>query len=458
MNATRTSTLVAMLVLMLGAVGCDKHTTSPSKSLPLGATASRSLASEDACGDLPTAPESQRVDLYTPSFSNPTRVTNPLFPISELDRVLLLGRSDGAPLRVETTLLPRTQTIRLNGRNVEALVSQYVAWLDRRILEVAIDWYVQDDQGAVWYLGEDVFNYEAGRVADREGTWLAGRDGPAAMIMPANPQVGDVWRPENICGFVFEEVTATATGVTVQGPRGPVSGALVVKELHMDGTFEDKTFAPGYGEFSTGSGDNLEAVALAVPVDALGGTVPDELKVLSQGAARIFRAGRDERWQVASATADAMMRAWAAYRARGVPPMLDAQMTTALDALAGAIGAREVARTRQASVDVSLATLDFKLRYRPRAEIDLALLDLWARQLIVDAEAGDRGAVKGDLVTIKWIRQRISGPRPDNIDARLDDLQAAAPAAELTVVAGRAERLRDALVRHVGDGETSGRQ
>ena len=32
----------------------------------------------------------------------------------------------------------------------------------------------------------------------------------AAMIMPADPKVGDVYRPENIPGFVFEEVTVKA--------------------------------------------------------------------------------------------------------------------------------------------------------------------------------------------------------------------------------------------------------
>ena len=50
-------------------------------------------------------------------------------------------------------------------------------------------------------------------VADRDGIWLAGRDGPAAMIMPAMAKVGDVFRPENICGVVFEEVTVQSVGV-----------------------------------------------------------------------------------------------------------------------------------------------------------------------------------------------------------------------------------------------------
>lgn len=40
---------------------------------------------------LPTALESERVDLATPVFSNPTHVTNPPFPIKELHSTLCLG-------------------------------------------------------------------------------------------------------------------------------------------------------------------------------------------------------------------------------------------------------------------------------------------------------------------------------------------------------------------------------
>ena len=61
---------------------------------------------------------------------------------------------------------------------------------DSRIQEIALDWYAQADDGAVWYLGEDVADYKDGVIYTHEGTWLAGRDGPAAMIMPARLKVG----------------------------------------------------------------------------------------------------------------------------------------------------------------------------------------------------------------------------------------------------------------------------
>src|SRR5919198_4738534 len=174
------------------------------------------------------APASQRVDLVVPSFSSrSTAITNLLFPISELRSAILLGKLDGAPWRAETTLLPRTQTVPWHGMRVQTRLSQFVAYLRGRIFEVALDRYAQADDGSVWYFGEDAYTYERGRVSDREGTWLAGEDGPPAMIMPAHPHSGDVYRTENIPGLVFEEVTVEQVGRTVNGPFGPAPGPMI---------------------------------------------------------------------------------------------------------------------------------------------------------------------------------------------------------------------------------------
>jgi hypothetical protein len=404
-------------------------------------------ATDQSCLGLPTAPPAQRVDLDRPVFSNPTSITNPLYPISGLDRVILLGSVDGVPLRVETTLMPETRSIETHGQVVPTRESQYVAWLGRRIHEVALDWYAQDDRGAVWYFGEDVFNYEDGVIVDTEGTWLAGSDGEAAMIMPADPQVGNVWRPENICGLVFEEVTVKTTEVTVTGPGGSVAGAIVTEELHMDGTREDKVFAPGYGEFSTGASGDLEAVAVAVPTDALSGPVPVELVSMSEGADTVFAAARLGYWSTASAAAGSVSAAWAAYRAGSVPPMLRDQADVAIAALSAAVLAGDAAASRRAAVEVDQASLDLQLRYRSRAEIDLALLDLWARQLVVDAEAEDAAAVYGDAATLAWIRARLAEDVGPGIDLVLRGLAEAVASRDVGAARVAADRLRGGLAR-----------
>ncbi len=391
---------------------------------------------------LPLAPSSARIDRYVPTFSTPLAATNRLNPIAQLDRVILLGSAGGARFRVETTLLPQTKRIRWAGREIEALVSQYVAFAGGRIEEVALDWYAQADDGTVWYLGEDVFNYEKGVLKDTEGTWRAGRDGPGAMIMGAAPKVGQAWRSENICGLVFEEITVKSTGVTVPGPRGPVSGAIIVEELHQDATREEKIFAPGYGEFSTGDGTDLEAVAMAVPIDALGGALPVELARLSAGADQLFDAVGAGGWSTAAATLGSITEAWNRFRGSPQPPKIVAQMDTALAALAAAVAAKQPGPGRQAAIDVARVALDFRLRYEPRAAIDHGLLLLWVRQLLLDTEAGDRAGISGDIVTLKWMRDRIvtDAPALASIDAALAALRSAATARDLPKVkAARAD-------------------
>jgi hypothetical protein len=358
---------------------------------------------------LPLAPESQRVDLTMPPLSNPTEVTNPLFPISDLHSAVLSGTVDGKPFHTETTLLPETRVVEwTDGEQVETAVSQYMAFLDGRLQEAALDFYAQADDGSVWYFGEDVFDYRNGEVFTTEGTWLAGKDGPAQMIMPGDPQVGQVHRAENIPAVAFEEVEIKATGKPVNGPIGPVDGAMVARELHDDGTYSAKVFAPGYGEFLTRDGPDVEAMALAVPTDALDGPVPAELEDISSAVDESFDAIEAKDWSRAAAGAEDASAAWKVYSSGDVPPRLAAEMTHALDELPRAIENRDRAAAGTAAIDVGQSALDQELRYRPPAEIDLARFELWARQIMVDASANDIGGITGDVATMEWTRDRFT--------------------------------------------------
>lgn len=398
-------------------------------------------------GCLPVAPDRARVDLAQPVFSNPTVITNPLFPIGDLHSVLMLGYVDGKAFRTEVTLLPETETIEWNGVRVETLVSQYTAYLDGRIQENALDRYAQADDGSVWYFGEDVAEYEDGEIVSTEGTWLAGRDGPAAMIMPADPQVGDVYRTENVPGIAFEEVTVKAVDLAVHGPHGPVDGSIIVSELHQDGQREDKVFAPGYGEFRTAGDGDLEPLALAVPTDALPGQPPAELVTISTGADTLFAAAESGDWTTAAETVETMTTAWDAYRAGNVPPLIEARMSTELAELTGAVDSLAAAETRQLAIDVAQLGFDLQLQYRPPAGIDLARFDLWAAQILVDADAVDDAGVAADVTALELIRARLAvdPATADRFDALLTDLRTAADDGELSAAADIATRLRDLI-------------
>jgi hypothetical protein len=458
---------VAVFVLLASlwmVQACGSDTTANNDENPgKMATGARSAASTSAAGeggsrmipqppvpvDIPVAPKSKRVDLSMPTFSDPTNVTNPLFPVSKQDSVLMVGHVDGKPFRTEVTLLPETRIIEWQGQRIETLVSQYTAYLDGRIQEVAYDLYAQADDGSVWYFGEDVADFEDGAIVTKEGTWLVGKDGPAAMIMPADPKVGDAYRTENTPGIAFEEVTVKAVGKTLNGPLGPVKGGLLAEELHMDGKTEGKTFAPGYGEFYTSDGSDVEALALAVPTDALPGPLPDELGDLYSGALETFDAAKSRDWNAASGDLNKMNAAWRTYRRGKVPKKVEPRMNEALAALKAAVDARDAEHTPQAAIDVAQWSLDLRLQYRPQTEIDLARLDLWAAQLTLDAAAGEVGSVGGDVFTIGYIRDRIlntlDGADVVRFDSEVQKLQVAVDDDDLLAASEAAERLRETL-------------
>jgi hypothetical protein len=331
------------------------------------------------------------------------------------------------------------------------LPSQYMAFVNKRLDEVALDRYAQADDGSVWYLGEDVFDYRRGAVAVTEGTWLAGRDGPAAMIMPARPRVGDVFRTENIPGVVFEEVTVTATGRTAQGPRGPVDGALLAEELHLGGSRSPKTFAPGYGEFLTVEGSDREALALAAPTDRLRRPLPRELGFLVTGAFGTLEDGRLEDWEAGSATAKRLLDAWAAVKPVA-PPLIAQGLAGDLHALARAVSAHCADPASQLAVDVARLALDLELRYRPVTTVDVERFHLWTQQLRVHAARHDLEGVMGDVATLEWVRERVNDAlRPAGrlqVDVAVRDLRDAVDARNLPAAADHAARL-GALVRRL---------
>lgn len=396
------------------------------------------------------APPSQRVDLYVPKFANPTKVTNPLLPISTLDSVVYVGTVDHAPFRTETTLLPETTIVKYKGQKIETLTFQYMAFSDGRIQEIAIDLYAQDDLGAVFYLGEAVADYdETGVIYTHEGTWRAGVNGaPVTMNMPASLRVGDAWRAEDVAPAAWEQITVKSVHKTLDGPSGPVAGCVITDELKLDNTGEQKIFAPGYGELSTGSlaTDNLEALALAVPIDALSGAVPTELYALAKGTSDLFDAAEAADWTGASAALATIKNNWETHRAGSVPPLLEAEMDRILGLLTAGVDAQNAAEARDQAIDLTRFIYDFRLRYQPSTEINRARFDVWLAQVLVDAAAGEAGPVKGDTATLELVWNRIAHTFDSGMTAaikgQLGDLRKAADAEDVAQASAVAQQLR----------------
>ncbi|HEV7423398.1 MAG TPA: hypothetical protein VGO30_26755 [Mycobacterium sp.] len=397
---------------------------------------------------LPVAPDSQRVDLATPTFSHPTPITNRLHPTSRVEQIIYGGHVDGKPFRTEVTLLPGTKPTPYRGTTVDTAIIQYVAYLDGRLQEVAIDRYAQADDGSVWYFGEDYSAFEDGKVTDTEGTWVVDDKIPAALIMPAQPRVGNVYRPENVPEVVFEEVRVDKVDLDVPGPSGKISGAMEVNELHMDGTREGKIFAPGYGEFSTGvPGGDLEAVSLASPTDKRPDPAPAEFGALSTAIRGVFDAAAASDAARSKQAATALDRTWAAALTKGVPPQMESQMKRDVGELATAVGVRDWRAAQSAALRISQNELDLRLLYDRVIDVDLARMALWADQLPVDVAADDPGAVLGDVAALEriWERTRHGVETGGAVGTALRELRRAADAEDLPAVDPAATALKQAL-------------
>jgi hypothetical protein len=120
-----------------------------------------------------------------------------------------------------------------------------VAVLDRlylrgRLEERTTDWYSQDAQGNVWYLGEDMAELDVhGRVTTTEGTWRAGVDGAVAGIyMPAHPRVGQTGRQEYYRGHAedrFRVIARFGTNAVLTRETTRLEPGVVDHKLYVRG-------------------------------------------------------------------------------------------------------------------------------------------------------------------------------------------------------------------------------
>ncbi|MCE3247465.1 MAG: hypothetical protein K0R41_1290, partial [Geminicoccaceae bacterium] len=135
-------------------------------------------------------------------------------------------------------------------------------------VEVTDDWYAQDAEGNVWYLGEETAEYEDGEVISREGSFEAGSNGAqAGVIMPADPQPGLEYRQEYLQGEAEDFAEVLGTDATVEVPFGRFEGALRTRDanpLEKPPQVENKYYAPEIGPVLTidlASGAREELVA-----------------------------------------------------------------------------------------------------------------------------------------------------------------------------------------------------
>ena len=124
-------------------------------------------------------------------------------------------------------------------------------------------------------------------------------------------------------------------------------------------------------------------------------------------------------------------------------------MNDALALLADALEAEIAEDARQSAVDVARACWDFRLRYQTQSEIDIARFELLARQVLIDAGAGEPADVKGDAASLEWTRDRfihtLTGADAAVLNSQLSALRSAANSGNFVAASAAAEQLRNII-------------
>jgi hypothetical protein len=208
---------------------------------------------------------SQPVELDPTEFT--LEIDNPWWPMKPGSRwVYRETDEEGAVSRVEVVVTDRTKTI----AGLEARVVHDTVTEDGELKEDTFDWYAQDAQGNVWYLGEDTKEYEDGKVKTTEGSWEHGVDGAlGGVILPAHPRPGLTYREEYYEGHAEDGATVLSLDARAQVPFGSFANALRTRNFSPlePNVIEEKVYGRGVGivleELVSGGSGQAQLVSYA---------------------------------------------------------------------------------------------------------------------------------------------------------------------------------------------------
>src|SRR3954453_20669391 len=178
---------------------------------------------------------------------NSNLVTNSWFPLARGSVYVYDGQKDGKAARDVMTVPPKVKTI----TGIRAAVIHDRLFLNGQLAERTTDWYAQDKQGTVWYLGEKTAELNAqGKVTSTEGSFLNGRDeAKGGIFMPAHPAVGQSFQQESFKGQAEDHFRILSLATTINTPAVSSNSAMLTEETTPlePGVVDHKYYVRGIG-------------------------------------------------------------------------------------------------------------------------------------------------------------------------------------------------------------------
>ncbi len=173
-------------------------------------------------------------------------IDKPYYPLPVGRTLVYEGIKDGQT-QIDTVTVTNQKKV-IEG--ITATVVSDIATHNGTVLEKTFDWFAQDKQGNVWYLGEDTTAFLPNGKIDTSGSWEAGvHDAEPGIVMEAHPQIPDAYRREFLAGQAEDTAWVVELGGTVTVPYGKLRNTLATLEAtRIDpGLYDQKIYAPGIG-------------------------------------------------------------------------------------------------------------------------------------------------------------------------------------------------------------------
>jgi len=243
-----------LITAALGAAGCSE-----------GDRASNPLAARTGGGAPDISSLSARISIEFDPQNFVSEVDNPYLPWKPGATYTYLSTSKDGPETIVVEVLRQKKDI----LGVDATVVHDRVTVNGELLEDTFDWYAQDKDGNVWYLGEDTKEYENGVVVSTFGSWEAGVGGAqAGIIMLANPEKGDTYSQEDAPEIAEDMARVVSLSESVTVPYGTFSPVVKILEWTPlePGSRGYKYYAQGIGVVLESSkksgGERVELVSV----------------------------------------------------------------------------------------------------------------------------------------------------------------------------------------------------
>jgi hypothetical protein len=234
-----------------------------------------SSATESGSGSAPTASSPSSLapvrGAYSPAIDPANFVAvidNRYFPLKPGTTFRYQGVAEDGKTPQTDVMVVTHRKKRILG--VDCTVVRDTVSSQGRAIEKTFDWYAQDRDSNVWYMGEDTRELQHGRFVKAVDSWTAGIAGAKpGIIMPGAPAPGQRYRQEYYPGHALDQARVLGPGGPVTVSYGSFKRTLLTVETapKLDpGVAERKYYVAGLGDVKehTVSGNREEIRLVSV--------------------------------------------------------------------------------------------------------------------------------------------------------------------------------------------------